>query len=85
MHAQNGPGDAAKPAFDLLPVSMLQRRAPGGFRVCARVPLPGKTIQETDELVRAAGGWRESESRTEVSIRRVAAQDWYVLPESAFH
>jgi hypothetical protein len=84
MHAENGHGEATKPSFDLLPVSMLHRQAPGGFRVCARVPLPGKTIQETDDLVRAAGGWRESESGTEISIRRMPANDWYVLPESAF-
>jgi hypothetical protein len=84
VHAENGHGGTVKPSFDVLPVSLLQRRAPPGFRVRSRVPLPGKTIQETDELVRAAGGWRESESRAEISIRRVAAQDWYVLPESAF-
>ena len=84
MHAQNGHGKTAKPSFDSLPVSLLQRQAPGGFCVRARVPLPGKTIEETDELVRAAGGWREGESRKEISIRHVPAYDWYVLPESAF-
>lgn len=84
MCAENEHGEATNPSFDLLPASLLQRQAPAGFRVRTRVPLPGKTIQETDELVRAAGGWREGESRTEISIRRVRAEDWYVLPESAF-
>jgi hypothetical protein len=75
---------AEKPPFDLLPVSALQRQAPRGYRVCRREPLPGKTLQETDELVRSAGGWREGESPSRISIRRVPADDWYVLPESAF-
>jgi hypothetical protein len=81
MGAENGDGEAAKPSFDLLPVSLL--RAPAGFRVRSRVPLPGKTLQETDELVRAAGGWRESLDRHR-SAERVDAYDWYVLPQSAF-
>lgn len=69
--------------FDALPSSLLAKQAPPGFRVRSRVPLPGKTLQQTDELVRAAGGWREGPSR-ERSAQRVQAYDWYVLPESAF-
>jgi hypothetical protein len=40
-------------------------------------------LQETDELVRAAGGWREG-PRRDRNIQHVEAYDWYVLPESAF-
>jgi hypothetical protein len=69
--------------FDALPSSLLAKRAPPGFRIRSRMPLPGKTLQETDELVRAAGGWREG-PETDRSARRVMAYDWYVLPESAF-
>jgi hypothetical protein len=74
---------APAPSFDSLPASVLASRAPPGFRVRSRAPLPGKSLQETDELVRAAGGWREAERR-ERGIRRVEANAWYVLPESAF-
>ncbi|HLB21472.1 MAG TPA: nucleotidyltransferase domain-containing protein [Solirubrobacteraceae bacterium] len=66
-----------------MPASLLAKRAPPGFRVRSRAPLPGKGLQETDELVRAAGGWREAEGRTR-GVRRVDAYAWYVLPESAF-
>jgi hypothetical protein len=69
--------------FDSLPSSLLAKQAPPGFRIRSRVPLPGKTLQETDELVRAAGGWREGIRSSERSRRRVEAYDWYVLPESA--
>ena len=73
-----------KPPFDSLPVSVLQRQVPRGFRACRREPMPGKTLQETDELVRSAGGWREGERPSKISIRRVPSDDWYVLPDSAF-
>jgi hypothetical protein len=63
---------------------MLQHRAPPGFRVLCREPLPHHTLRETDELVEAAGGWREGEGRARPTIYRVPAEDWYVLPESAF-
>ena len=68
--------------FDSLPSSLLSKRAPPGFCVRSRVPLPGKTLQETDELVRAAGGWREGPQ--DRSRQHVEAYDWYVLPDSAF-
>jgi uncharacterized protein len=84
MHRNHWQADAAlAPSFDSLPASVLARRAPPGFRIRSRAPLPGKSLQETDELVRAAGGWREAEPRTR-GIRRVEAFAWYVLPESAF-
>jgi hypothetical protein len=35
-------------------------------------------------LVAAAGGWREGEVRPRRDACRVPAEDWYVLPESAF-
>jgi hypothetical protein len=76
---------ATAPSFDSLPSSLLAKQAPPGFCVRTRVPLPGKTLQETDELVIAAGGWREGPGvRGEPSIQHVAAYDWYVLPVSAF-
>jgi uncharacterized protein len=74
---------ALAPSFDALPASLLTKRAPPGFRVRSRAALPGKSLQETDELVRAAGGWHEAEERTR-GVRRVDAYAWYVLPESAF-
>jgi hypothetical protein len=41
------------------PLSILQDQAPPGFRLRRREALPGKTLRETDKLVRAVGGWRE--------------------------
>lgn len=71
--------------FDALPASLLASQVPPGFRVRSRVALPGKTLQETDELVEAAGGRREAESpRPKPSVRRTDAYDWYLLPDSAF-
>jgi len=70
--------EKARGINDLSP-SIAHRRAPGGYRLCAREPLPGRTLEETDEHVRVLGGWRLSERN-----RSSEGGQFYVLPFSAF-
>jgi hypothetical protein len=57
-------------SFDSLSAAIQRGRPPTGYRMCRREPLPDMSLEETDELVSAVGGWRVDER--------------YVLPLSAF-
>jgi hypothetical protein len=83
MARRNVQGPAVERLFDALTPSILQRRAPPGYLVRRREALPGHTLRETDELVEAAGGWREGEPRARPRVDRVPADDWYVIPARA--
>ena len=67
--------------FNPRSASTAHRRAPGGYRLCPREPLAGMTLEETDDYVRANGGWRLDEGRSSSGAR----DKFYVLPLSAFH
>ncbi len=76
--------------FDSLPAGMLAGKAPPGYRARSRVQVEGKTLEELDQLVEAAGGWKGSQVLQSNAVGRgrqlgrATTVYWYVLPDSAF-
>ncbi len=76
--------------FDSLATGMVGRKAPAGYqgRVCAA--LPGMSLEETVEAVKAAGGWVQRQAMRSKGRRpgrllvRTQQGEWFVLPDSAF-
>lgn len=82
--------DPAVSVFDSLPVGMAGSKARPGYRATQYTNLPGKSLDETVQMVEAVGGRVASKAHESSSQRpgrmfaRVEQVRWLELPESAF-